>query len=166
GLGGGVDESARGGHAARKRDGEAVRERDCGAGRRRLRANPRWLRVCERLSSRKVLPRRETDHHWRRHERDSAARHRAASAVLTDLAERVLAGDARAIARAISLVEDEAPEAAALVRDVFAKTGRAYLVGITGPPGAGQSTPVDRLTAAFRTSSRVGRLAVPSTGTF
>ena len=54
------------------------------------------------------------------------------------LAERVLAGDPRAVARAISLVEDEAPDAAPLVRELFPKTGRAYLVGVTGPPGAGQ----------------------------
>jgi LAO/AO transport system kinase len=74
------------------------------------------------------------------------------------LAERVLAGDARAIARAISLVEDESPEAAALLRDVFAKTGRAYLIGVTGPPGAGKSTLVDRLTTEFRNpSTRSGR---------
>ena len=85
---------------------------------------------------------------------------------MTDLAERVLAGDARAIARAISLVEDEAPEAAALVRDVFARTGHAYLVGITGPPGAGKSTLVDRLTSEFRKSSRVGIVAVDPTSPF
>ena len=85
---------------------------------------------------------------------------------MTELAQRVLAGDARAVARAISLVEDEAPEAAALVRDVFAKTGRAYLVGVTGPPGAGKSTLVDRLTAEFRKSSRVGIVAVDPTSPF
>jgi GTPase len=82
------------------------------------------------------------------------------------LAQRVLAGDARAVARAISLVEDEAPEAAALVRDVFANTGHAYLVGVTGPPGAGKSTLVDRLTAEFRKASTVGIVAVDPTSPF
>ena len=66
------------------------------------------------------------------------------------LAERVLAGDPRAIARAISLIEDEDPASAALVRSIFGSTGRAYLIGVTGPPGAGKSTLVDRLVAAFR----------------
>jgi LAO/AO transport system kinase len=66
------------------------------------------------------------------------------------LAARVLAGEARAIARAISLIEDEDPSSADLVRQIFAKTGRAYLVGVTGPPGAGKSTLVDRLIAEMR----------------
>jgi LAO/AO transport system kinase len=60
------------------------------------------------------------------------------------LAERVLAGDPRAIARAISLIEDESPAAAELVRRVFPRTGHAYLLGVTGPPGAGKSTLVDK----------------------
>ena len=84
----------------------------------------------------------------------------------TTLAERVLAGDARAMARAISLVEDESPEAAALVRDVFARTGHAYLIGVTGPPGAGKSTLVDRLTTEYRRSSTVGIIAVDPTSPF
>jgi LAO/AO transport system kinase len=56
-----------------------------------------------------------------------------------------MAGDPRAIARAISLIEDEDPSAADLVRAIFSHTGRAYLIGVTGPPGAGKSTLVDRL---------------------
>jgi LAO/AO transport system kinase len=83
------------------------------------------------------------------------------------LAERVLAGDPRAVARAISLVEDEAADAAPLVRDLFPKTGRAYLVGVTGPPGAGKSTLVDRLTAAWRAAGRtIGVIAVDPTSPF
>jgi LAO/AO transport system kinase len=83
------------------------------------------------------------------------------------LADRVLAGDPRAIARAISLIEDEAPTAADLVRAIFASTGRAYLVGVTGPPGAGKSTLVDRLTNEVRTQGQtVGIIAVDPTSPF
>jgi LAO/AO transport system kinase len=71
--------------------------------------------------------------------------------VTPTLGERVLAGDPRAIARAISLIEDEDPASADLVRSIFSRTGRAYLVGVTGPPGAGKSTLVDRLVTAFKT---------------
>jgi LAO/AO transport system kinase len=70
--------------------------------------------------------------------------------VTPTLAERVLAGDPRAIARAISLIEDEDPAAAELVRAIFSHTGRAYLIGVTGPPGAGKSTLVDRLITALK----------------
>jgi LAO/AO transport system kinase len=83
------------------------------------------------------------------------------------LADRVLAGDPRAVARAISLIENEVPSAAALVRRLFPQTGRAYLVGVTGPPGAGKSTLVDRLTAALRETGRtVGVIAVDPTSPF
>jgi len=83
------------------------------------------------------------------------------------LSARVLEGDPRALARAISLIEDEAPEGAELVRRVFAQTGRAYLVGITGAPGSGKSTLVDRLTAEIRAKSQtVGIIAVDPTSPF
>ncbi|HYB95995.1 MAG TPA: methylmalonyl Co-A mutase-associated GTPase MeaB [Vicinamibacterales bacterium] len=83
------------------------------------------------------------------------------------LAERVRAGDVRAMARAISLIEDESATAAALVRDIFPHTGRSYLVGITGPPGAGKSTLVDRLTTETRQAGEtVGVLAVDPTSPF
>jgi LAO/AO transport system kinase len=83
------------------------------------------------------------------------------------LAARVLAGDARAMARAISFVENESSAGADLVRAIFAKTGRAYLVGVTGAPGAGKSTLVDKMTAALRqTGKTVGIIAVDPTSAF
>ena len=84
-----------------------------------------------------------------------------------DLAERVLAGDARAVSRAISVVEREDPASAALIGRLFARTGHARVVGLTGAPGVGKSTLVDRLTAAFRRERlRVGVLAVDPTSPF
>ena len=84
-----------------------------------------------------------------------------------DLAERVLAGDSRAVARAISVVEREDAASAALIGRLFARTGRALVVGLTGPPGVGKSTLVDRLAAAFRRERlRVGVLAVDPTSPF
>ena len=84
-----------------------------------------------------------------------------------DLRSRIASGDPRAIARAISLVEDEGPAGADLIRAIYSQTGRAYLVGITGPPGAGKSTLVDRLTATIRSEGRtVGVIAVDPTSPF
>jgi LAO/AO transport system kinase len=83
------------------------------------------------------------------------------------LSDRVLAGDPRAIARAITLVEDEAAGGADLIRRIFARTGRAYLIGVTGPPGAGKSTLVDRMTAGLRQAGQtVGVIAVDPTSPF
>jgi LAO/AO transport system kinase len=83
------------------------------------------------------------------------------------LSQRVIEGDARAVARAISLIEDESPAAADLIRRIFPSTGRAYLVGVTGPPGSGKSTLVDRVTTELRqASTTVGVIAVDPTSPF
>ena len=79
----------------------------------------------------------------------------------------VLAGDPRAVARAMSLVEDDAPAGVSLLQAIFARTGRAQLIGITGPPGAGKSTLVDRLTGEIRNEGKaVGVIAVDPTSPF
>ena len=83
------------------------------------------------------------------------------------LSDRVLQGDPRAVARAISLIEDESPQGAALVRRIFPSTGKAYLIGITGSPGAGKSTLVDRLIGELRRSGRtIGVIAVDPTSPY
>ena len=83
------------------------------------------------------------------------------------LATRVLGGDLRAVSRAISLIEDGVPEGARLVRELFSHTGRAWLVGVTGPPGVGKSTLVDRVARMFRSGGRrVGIVAVDPTSPF
>ena len=71
-----------------------------------------------------------------------------------DLAERLLAGDKRALARAISLVENDDPEGWALVREVYPHTGRAAIIGFTGPPGVGKSTIIGRLVERARAAER------------
>src|SRR5919201_5850102 len=72
----------------------------------------------------------------------------------TDLTERLLEGDKRALARAISLVENDDPEGWALVREVYPKTGRAAMVGFTGPPGVGKSTLIGAIVKNARERGR------------
>ena len=67
-----------------------------------------------------------------------------------NLAQRLLEGDKRALARAISLVENDDPEGWAMVREVYPRTGRASVVGFTGPPGVGKSTLIGRLVELAR----------------
>jgi LAO/AO transport system kinase len=71
-----------------------------------------------------------------------------------DLAERLLDGDKRALARGISLVENDDPEGWALVREVYPRTGRAAVTGFTGPPGVGKSTLIGRLVELSRARER------------
>jgi LAO/AO transport system kinase len=70
------------------------------------------------------------------------------------LARRLLDGDKRALARAISLVEDDEPEGWELVREVYPHTGHAAIVGFTGPPGVGKSTLMGSLTRLERDRAR------------
>ena len=91
----------------------------------------------------------------------------AAAAASEDLARGVLAGGARAIGRAISEVERDSPAVPELLRRLFPDTGRARIIGITGPPGAGKSTLVQRLAQAYRKRGRrVGIVAVDPSSPF
>lgn len=85
----------------------------------------------------------------------------------TALAQRLMTGDKRALARAISLVEDDDPEGWALVREVYPHTGQAAIVGFTGPPGVGKSTLLGALTKLERAHERtVGVLSIDPTSPF
>src|SRR5579864_3066064 len=82
-------------------------------------------------------------------------------------AEQVRAGDVRAISRAITAIENHQAEAEELLRRLFAQTGRAYLTGVTGAPGTGKSTLVDRLAAFYRKQDeQVGVIAVDPTSPY
>jgi LAO/AO transport system kinase len=84
-----------------------------------------------------------------------------------ELTERLLAGDKRALARAISLVENDNPEGWALVREVYPKTGRAAMIGFTGPPGVGKSTLIGAIVKNARARERdVAVLSIDPTSPF
>jgi LAO/AO transport system kinase len=87
--------------------------------------------------------------------------------VPSTLAQRLLDGDRRALARAITLVEDNRPEGWELVREVYPRTGNAEVVGFTGPPGVGKSTLIGALTKARRQAGRtVGVLSIDPSSPF
>jgi LAO/AO transport system kinase len=86
---------------------------------------------------------------------------------IPSLVARLLEGDTRSLSRAISLVENDAPAASALLSACFPHTGSALRIGITGAPGAGKSTLADRLAQQFRHANRtVGFIAVDPTSPF
>jgi LAO/AO transport system kinase len=83
------------------------------------------------------------------------------------LAQRLLDGDRRALARAITLVEDDRPEGWELVKEVYPHTGKAAVVGFTGPPGVGKSTLIGAVTRARRAAGRtVGVLSIDPSSPF
>lgn len=83
------------------------------------------------------------------------------------LAKRVLEGDRRAAGRLLRAVDDDLPAAEDALRELFPHTGRAHVVGVTGPPGAGKSTLCDRLISAWRAQGKtVGVLAIDPTSPF
>ena len=89
------------------------------------------------------------------------------TAAVNDWADKVRAGDVRAISRAITAIENHSTEAEELLRQLFPHTGNAYLTGITGAPGTGKSTLVDRLAAYHRKrQDRVGVVAVDPTSPY
>jgi len=84
-----------------------------------------------------------------------------------ELVDRMLSGDERALSRLITMVERDTPEVPEIMRGICHNTGNAYRIGITGPPGGGKSTLVDRLTAIIRSKGlTVGIVAVDPTSPF
>lgn len=85
----------------------------------------------------------------------------------TELSPRVLSGDVRSIARVLRMVDDRVEGAIDVLKELFPHTGKAFVLGVTGNPGAGKSTLCDRLIAAFRAQGkRVAVLAVDPTSPF
>ncbi|NOZ30053.1 MAG: methylmalonyl Co-A mutase-associated GTPase MeaB [Chloroflexi bacterium] len=84
-----------------------------------------------------------------------------------DIADRLLAGDRRALARTITLIENGDPEARSILQRLYAHTGHAHIVGVTGAPGSGKSTLVSAMARAYRERNQaVGIIAVDPTSPF
>jgi LAO/AO transport system kinase len=86
---------------------------------------------------------------------------------VTNLVEQLLAGSVRSLAKVITMVENEMPEAFEILRQLYPKTGDAYIIGITGPPGSGKSTLTEKITRELRSRNyTVGIIAVDPTSPF
>ncbi len=84
-----------------------------------------------------------------------------------NLQEKLVSGDIRALARLLTLAENNDPEATEVIKKLYSRTGNAYVVGITGPPGAGKSTLVDKLAKELRSQGKtIGIIAVDPTSPF
>src|SRR5215813_9854713 len=88
-------------------------------------------------------------------------------ATIQDWVERIRKGEVRALARAISAIEDGAPESIDLLKSLFSCSGKARVIGLTGAPGAGKSTLVDQLAREYRRQEKtVGIVAVDPTSPY
>ncbi len=84
-----------------------------------------------------------------------------------DLIQSLLKNDRRAIAKSISIVESNNSDSSELLKNIYSSVGKAYRIGITGPPGAGKSTITNQLTKFYRTQNKkVGIIAVDPTSPF
>jgi LAO/AO transport system kinase len=84
-----------------------------------------------------------------------------------DLARQILNGDIRAASRLMRDIDDQIPAAMEALKELYPRTGRAYIIGITGPPGSGKSTIVDKMIDIFRKEGKsVGIVAVDPTSPF
>ncbi len=84
-----------------------------------------------------------------------------------ELVEKLFAGEPRAVARAISKIENGAEDASKLMKEVFPKTGNALIIGVTGSPGAGKSSLVDKLALFYREQgSKIGIVCIDPSSPF